>query len=907
MLNANTSNTFTTSRAFTLKPALTIVTLLSGIAGLGYQILWIRLFSVTFGNEVVSVMAVIGAFFFGLACGAFFLSAHIQQTRQPAKWYLGLEITIAVWALLLITFAPSYTRFFAQALGTSPPIWLHLFVVFTSAFVLLFPATFAMGATLPALERAARSLNHEHTAIAGLYSINTMGAVFGTLGATFLLIPRWGLTNTTLAFVFLNFFCAAVVFFLQRELSLRIPPALHPTTQFSSKVSSNSLRAWLFRVRSHSRLVKTLFLTGAAGIGYEVLAIRVISQVMEDTVYTYALALAIYLLGTALGAYVYGIVYRIACKRKPHLPLNDSLNPRLLLSTAVAVALGLSLLWAINSVYQWLLMIFPTGLVGALLAEILVAGMVFFIPTLFMGALFSHLARQAIPTIGLGTALGFNTFGGALAPGVFSVLLLPWLGAKFALVSVLMIYIALAVHQKKIPVIVLSCAILLAAFFAPPLRFITMEPNGKILSYDDGLMAAVTVVEDQHQHRHLKVNNHFTMGGTASRFSDHRQTHLPMLLHGSPKSALYLGLGTGITFDAAKYYSRLKATGVELVPEIPKTFPYFGVHPHSHEWIEQPQIIVADARRFVLGDQQKYDVIIAEIFHPSRDGAGALYAVEHYRAIKERLNNNGKFCQWLPLFQLDIPTLKTIIRSFIDVFPYAQMHLGHFSLQQPILCLLGSQQALNFEQDWLINRVFDPRLQQQLVQARLNSDFALFGGYLADRDALKRFAGMGPLNTDDLPDVIYSAPQFVYTEQAAPAKRLVHLLDSFKDGRRHILDNNLPANQTEETKSNPSLFYTRLVNYWKARDVFLHSGVDVDISGDLDTLVSQTKGPLLQAAALSEDFYPAYDPLLKMASDLFKHDQQQAAKALLLELEQAQPKNHEAKRLREALFSPKGS
>ncbi len=42
--------------------------------------------------------------------------------------------------------------------------------------------------------------------------------------------------------------------------------------------------------------------TGLLGIGYEVLVVRVLSQVTENTVYTFAMLLAVYLVGTALGA-----------------------------------------------------------------------------------------------------------------------------------------------------------------------------------------------------------------------------------------------------------------------------------------------------------------------------------------------------------------------------------------------------------------------------------------------------------------------------------------------------------------------------------------------------------------------------------------------------------------------------
>ena len=73
-----------------------------------------------------------------------------------------------------------------------------------------------------------------------------------------------------------------------------------------------------------------------------------------------------------------------------------------------------------------------------------------------------------------------------------------------------------------------------------------------------------------------------------------------------------------------------------------------------------------------------------------------------FSAIRKRLNPDGIFCQWLPLFQLDIDTLKLIVRSFIQVFPHAEMHLAHFSIQQPILCLLGSKEKVTYSENWLL-------------------------------------------------------------------------------------------------------------------------------------------------------------------------------------------------------------
>lgn len=50
--------------------SLYIVFLLSGVAGLGYEIVWIRMYAVGLGHEVSSLLAVLTAFFGGFTLGA---------------------------------------------------------------------------------------------------------------------------------------------------------------------------------------------------------------------------------------------------------------------------------------------------------------------------------------------------------------------------------------------------------------------------------------------------------------------------------------------------------------------------------------------------------------------------------------------------------------------------------------------------------------------------------------------------------------------------------------------------------------------------------------------------------------------------------------------------------------------
>lgn len=854
---------------------LYLFVLLSGIAGLGYQMVWSRMLSVSLGHETVAVIAVVSAFFIGLSVGAFALGQRVRKSAAPHLWFVALEWVIAAWALTLIFVVPAYNQWMPGLIGVDPSVVRHWSVAFGGSFLLLLPATAAMGATLPAMERIMSGLWLKPDRVAGLYSCNTLGAVIGTLGATFYLMPQFGLTTTLMLLAFSNVVCGAGVWWLCGR-SARAGNVIEATTNTDADSA-------LTRINP-SRLGLIFFVTGLLGIGYEILVIRVLSQILENTVYTFAVVLAVYLLGTALGAAIY---QRTWAQQKMSAEQWNQRLDTLVVATATVCLLGVLALWVSSAVYMNIWQGLGRGFAPALLGEFGVAALAFLLPTIAMGALFSHLAQKATHTIGLGVAVGLNTLGAAVAPILFGIIVLPLLGAKLSLLVISVGYLLLVSRQIRIrswATVPLTVALLL--LLSPlHLRFIDLGETERVVSYREGVMATLAVIEDNNRHRYLKVNNHFTMGGTASRYSDHRQTHIPLLLHGAPQSVLYLGVGTGITLDAARYYPQTQAVGVELIPDSLSMLSYFGVNPGAADWRNPPQLIAADARRYVISAEQKFDVIIGEIFHPARDGAGSLYTVEHFTAVKDRLADDGLFCQWLPLFQLDLPSFRTIVRTFVHVFPDARLHLGHYSTQQPILCLEGSATERLYPQDYLLNQVTDRQLQAELVELRLNSDFALFGGYLGGGRELMRFAGQGPLNTDDYPRVTFQAPMLAYANEEPPMLRLAEIVQAFSVDRQSIVaEESVPRTQ----------------RYWQARDQFLLAAVTMEqvAPEDWDDAL---RSQLLDVVSISGDFEPAYFTLLTMAQELYRRDPR-ASLLLLNDLYDASPDQPEAAELRRRLF-----
>src|SRR3954469_4236113 len=165
---------------------------LSGLAGLGCQMVWTRQFGMGLGTEMASVLAVICGFLGGMAVGAWLLDEWIGRSRFPGRWYAGLELVIGCWAILTVYLLPVVQEFALRWIGLDPSFLRHWSVAFIFPFVALLPATAAMGATLPAIDRWLSPLFVERRAIGFLYAINTAGALFGTLLAAFVIIPALG-------------------------------------------------------------------------------------------------------------------------------------------------------------------------------------------------------------------------------------------------------------------------------------------------------------------------------------------------------------------------------------------------------------------------------------------------------------------------------------------------------------------------------------------------------------------------------------------------------------------------------------------------------------------------------------------------------------------------------------------
>lgn len=395
-------------------------------------------------------------------------------------------------------------------------------------------------------------------------------------------------------------------------------------------------------------------------------------------------------------------------------------------------------------------------------------------------------------------------------------------------------------------------------------------------------MVTASVVDDASGARYLEVNGRFRMGGTSSVRSDYRQAMLPLLLHPAPHRALFLGIGTGATVVGGSRMPGVTVRGVELSQEVVELLPWFA---NSAAANPTPRITVADARRYVAADRDQYDVIVADLFHPALDGSGSLYTVEHFEAVKKRLSPGGMFCQWLPLYQLDLPSLRAIVRAFLEVYPEGSAWLNHYSVRTPMLALIGPQDGSNLDLDALAARLRDPPVRAVARPLGFEAPIDLLGQYLGGRRAFSAFAGEGPRNTDDYPFVTFDARRNVRALTAPPWSLLLAVTRAVQPDLAELL-----------TAPQRDALGDRLSAYWRARNRFLEAGAALPGDPRGSALIEAASPGLLDALRLSSEFDPAYGPLLGMAKSLMSSDRA-AGVRLLREINQAAPSRGEAREL----------
>ena len=115
---------------------------------------------------------------------------------------------------------------------------------------------------------------------------------------------------------------------------------------------------------------------------------------------------------------------------------------------------------------------------------------------------------------------------------------------------------------------------------------------------------------------------------------------------------------------------------MELSKAVVDVHPYFMAS--SGNVLARPNVhvIIDDGRNYLLrNNREKFDVITLEPPPPTHAGMANLYSKDFYKLMKDRLTENGVAAQWIPLHTQSEEETKTLIATFISIFPEASLWL----------------------------------------------------------------------------------------------------------------------------------------------------------------------------------------------------------------------------------------
>ena len=785
-----------------------VVYMLSGAAGLVYEVTWTRLLTLQLGHTVAAASTVLAAFMGGLAVGAWMAGRYVERSaetlRRNFRTYAFLEIAIAVAAMLLPialkTAVPALA--WAYADGEAPARFAFVRVAISLLLVGI-PAA-AMGATFPVAISASRT-----TAPAAFYAANTTGAAFGAIAAGFWLIPALGLRRTTWVGMGLNVAAAIGALALSKIQNAESAESAEQSNRTSSKQTRRALRA----PRSNSvprspRLASAAAaISGFSALVYEVVWTRLLALVIGPTTYAFATMAAAFISGLAIGS---AIGARLASR-------TDRPGPWLGALMGIGTVAAIGAAWYAGTAMPLAVaaqvadpdvsfdaVVWRQALsVALLLLPMTVAlGASFPLALALAGGEPATAARDA------SRVYAANTVGAITGSMAAGFVLVPLLGlrdsirvASFlaAAAGAAVLFTAGGGRRSRLlgPIAVTAVAIIAVVFmppwdrallasgaykYAPYLSGTDLDGvlrAGQILYYRGGATGTVSV-RDLTGTRSLAIDGKVDASNAGDMLTQRLLGLLPVLLHGHAEDVAIIGLGSGVTVGSALAPGTAKRIDVlEISPEVVEASHFFDKE--NARALSQPgvRLIVGDGRSHLLLSPRQYDVVVSEPSNPWMAGVASLFTREFFEAARSRLKPDGILCQWAHTYDIATADLRSIVRTFSSVFPEGGLWLvggGDLlligtkdggSVPGPAGRLGGSDRhggsgGIDARLEQLARAPQTATLADVGVTDGATVPFALLSLFAGGPRELAAFGGDAVLQTDDYTPLEYSAPRGIY-------------------------------------------------------------------------------------------------------------------------------------------------
>lgn len=761
----------------------------SGFAGLVYQVIWLRQFTLIFGATAYASSAVLSTFMGGLALGAYWAGRRADDwLDEPLTTYGKLELGIAAYAALIPWLLDRLTPFLdlAWRLGADRHFALLGLLKFVAIAILVLPATTLMGATLPVLSRVVtRSTRSLGGGVGALYAVNTFGAVVGTATCAFYALPAFGMKRTLIANITLN----VLVGIVACVAGQRFGEVRRPTVEAQNEDPA---------VDHPSRgLILAFAASGFAAMVLEVAWTRGAALVLGSSVYAYASMLTAFLLGLASGA----------ASASRFLERRRGADARAALAVVLAAAGLLSFVaaYAMQSLPRLSAEIYyrlSPSPEGWWLAQVGLALLVMFPTTYALGWVFPLVleatggSRRMVAT-SVGRIYAANTAGTIVGAAAGGFLLIPLMGVGATLVAVAALQLLLGAALFPGATIGSSRlrGSLAAACVGGALLCVAMRPQWDVLLMNSGVYMYVYnaegkegwtgFIENVRESNHIlyardgltatvvvgyqpsPTEQYVTVNGKTDASSDGdietqiMLGQIPLLFHVAPQDVLVIGLGSGITVGSAATHPVEHIRVVEVEEAMVEAARLFG--PFNHNVLDDPRVTLSinDARNELQLNPMDYDVIISEPSNPWMTVASNLFTDEFFQIGRSRLRPGGVFGQWIQTYSLTPEDLRSILAGFHRAFPHTLI-FGTCGISD--LIVIGSDRPLVLDTAALEPRMAPLWIRAEMARVDIRSATDLAVLLQSGGEAITELVRGVTANTDDNGLVEFAAPKSLHLE-----------------------------------------------------------------------------------------------------------------------------------------------
>jgi len=756
---------------------------LSGVSGLIYQMTWVRLLGNLLGNTLQSVSIVTGVFMLGLGAGAYLMGKKGdlglgKNPLNPLKMFVFVEMGIALSAAVVYFVIPQINSIVSVLFGyeeaangwfiLKPGVFFFRTVI---SFLFIFPSTFLMGGTLTLLIRYQFSADISNRAnrVGLLYGVNTAGAALVCLLGELLLVKNFGVSVAYGSAVGCNLISALLVFSLLKKVG----SGVRSGDQESSKTGKSAGKTVSGKkarqgVSAESKdgaksfqgglLLSFVFLSGMVGLSLELLWYRFFSTTIGEYRGVFTLLLFIILTGLFLGAFAAGRVLKLGL---------SPVGLLILCQIGILISSLFGFHFYSDPDIEMIKREFTQNagkdhyffdLINNGRAMVVVMA----IPALLLGFTFPvaneiYLKRFGSAAGDSGRVYLLNTLGALSGSLTMGFLMIPWLGMKnsftFVLLLILLGLCVLAVMNGRtasslkwsIPSLLIG---LIGGiyWFGLPSDYILQKAvlekinvkDFELLSLKEGEYQTVTVFDatnNRMKYRSLYTNGH-SMSGT--HWNGRRYmglfAHLPLIQHPAAKDALLICYGVGNTAHTILLYPELESLEIvelsENVLSHAKYFEHINGKPLEHS---KSKVFINDGRLHLqMKPPESYDLITLEPPPIAHANVASLYSTEFYKLAKSRLRKGGYISQWLPIKQLSKDNARSLVKSFVDVFPQSVLIEGDD--HDANFILLGiNDDSIHFDVQraqsvWVSN----PQIREDLRNIRISTVEDLVGLFVSD-------------------------------------------------------------------------------------------------------------------------------------------------------------------------------